>query len=185
MHGPRLSGGDGPTVGSVMSAARGAPTKEEYYLRTLMAIATEAEEANRNGMGSNAQELIVDAIGVLVDKGEMDGASGEAFLANLHRRIDEERSMGNMNDVEIMGFMDTVILTKLMDRMGKDGSLADKEEIPPFLRASMAGMVSFYEAMKAGEGGHAATDKAAEVTRRQKIRDNLYGEETDMPNLNL
>lgn len=151
MHDPRLSGG-GPTVGSVLSAGRGAPTKEEYYLRTLMAIATEAEEANRNGTGGNAQELVAEAIGALVDKGGLDGTNGEAFIANLHRRIHEERSRGNVHDAEIMEFMDTVMLTKLMDRIDRDDSMADKGEIPPFLRASLASSLSFNETMKAGFG---------------------------------
>jgi polyhydroxyalkanoate synthesis regulator phasin len=163
-------------MGSVMAAGRGADSKEEYYLRTLLALAQQAQAANERGRGSNAQELVVDAIGAFVDKGEMDGDAGERFVKHLHRRTREEEARGNGTNAEIMGFIDTVLISKIVDRLARQGPKDRPVTLPKWLRGSLAGSMRFNEAMKSG-GAQSARVAASEITR---IVDEQESDEDEM-----
>ena len=148
-------GGDGPTFGSVLAAARGADCKEEYYLRTLLALA-------QQGPQPEAQELVVEAIEAFVNAGQFDGDKGERFVKHLHRRTREEEAAGNGTTAEIMGFIDTVVLAKMMNRFPTKGG---RPVIPKWFRGSLAGSMSFQASMAAEAGATAARKTASEITR--------------------
>mmetsp|Transcript_24426 Transcript_24426/g.57327 ORF Transcript_24426/g.57327 Transcript_24426/m.57327 type:complete len:305 (-) Transcript_24426:1730-2644(-) len=169
-------GAEGPTMGSVMAAGRGADSKEEYYLRTLLALGQQAQAANERGQGSNAQELVVDAVGAIVDKGEMDGDAGERFVKHLHRRTREEEARGNGTNAEIMGFIDTVLITKIVDRLAQQGPKDRPVTLPKWLHGSLAGSKTFNETMKSG-GAQLARVAASERTR---IVDEQESDEDEM-----
>ena len=144
-------GDDGPTVGSVMAAAQGADCKEEYYLRTLLALA-------QQGPQPEAQELVVEAIEELVNAGAFDGDKGERFVKHLHRRTREEDGI----TAEILGFIDTVVLAKVMNRLPTKGG---RPVIPQWLRGSLAGSMSFNASMAADAGATVARKTASDITR--------------------
>lgn len=146
---------DGPTFGSVLAAARGADCREEYYLRTLLALA-------QQGPQPEAQELVVEAIEELVNAGTFDGNKGEQFFKHLHRRTREEDAAGNGTTADILGFIDTVVLTKVMNRLPTKGG---RPVIPQWLRGSLAGSMSFSASMAAEAGAAAARKTASDITR--------------------
>jgi polyhydroxyalkanoate synthesis regulator phasin len=171
----------GPTMESVLSAGRGADCKEEYYLRTLMTLAQQAEAANQQGHGSNAQELVVDAIGALVDRGELDGDAGERFVRHLHRRTREEEAAGRGNAADIMGFIDTVLLSKIMDRLSRQAAKRGRRAVvPKWLRGSLAGSMAFGKSMEAERGIRAAAQAASDITR---VVDEEEDDEMEIPNI--
>lgn len=166
-------GDDGPTVGSVMAAAQGAGCKEEYYLRTLLALA-------QQGSQPEAQELVVDAIDAFVNAGEFDGAKGERFVKHLHRRTREEEAAGNGTTADILGFIDTVVLAKVMNRLPTKGG---RPVIPQWLRGSLAGSMSFKASMAAETGAAAARKTASEITRVVDGEDDSDDDDMAIPNI--
>ena len=144
-------GGDGPTFGSVLAAAQGADCREEYYLRTLLALA-------QQGPQPEAQELVVEAIEELVNAGAFDGDKGERFVKHLHRRTREEDG----TTADILGFIDTVVLAKVMNRLPTKGG---RPVIPQWLRGSLAGSMSFNASMAADAGATVARKTASDITR--------------------
>ena len=144
-------GGDRPTFGSVLAAAQGADCREEYYLRTLLALA-------QQGPQPEAQELVVEAIEELVNAGAFDGDKGERFVKHLHRRTREEDG----TTADILGFIDTVVLAKVMNRLPTKGG---RPVIPQWLRGSLAGSMSFNASMAADADATVARKTASDITR--------------------
>lgn len=149
------SGGGGPTFESVLAAGQGADCREEYYLRTLLALAQQAPQPK-------AQKLVVEAIDELVNAGAFDGDKGEQFVKHLHRRTREEDAAGNGTTADILGFVDTVVLAKVMNRLPTKGG---RPVIPQWLRGSLAGSMSFNASMAAETGATTARKTASEITR--------------------
>ena len=88
----------------------------------------------------------------------------------------EEEARGNGTNTEIMGFIDTVLITKIVDRLARQGPKDRPVTLPKWLHGSLAGSKTFNETMKSG-GAQLARVAASERTR---IVDEQESDEDEM-----